>query len=163
MSDLVYYHIDAWQDTTTMNRRCGDDTLSRPLHRWKGLDDTHRNSQPLSFRLGDTAGVILGSGVAVHLLRKRWARTFAMRSSMAWGQGSSTGLVPPFTPVVYGGGDRRSGPRLSRERRAVTAVPLTGRYDAFIHRCAMLAALSVHAQSGWASPTATTPGPMPCR
>jgi FKBP-type peptidyl-prolyl cis-trans isomerase len=40
--------------------------------------------------------------MAAHLLHKGDRATFAITYPLAFGErGSSTGLVPPFTPVVY--------------------------------------------------------------
>jgi FKBP-type peptidyl-prolyl cis-trans isomerase len=102
--DQLYYRIDVpGKDTTVV--RTGDMVSLHYQGRFidgRIFDDTHRNGQPFTFRLGDTGQVIHGIEVAAHLLRKGGRGTFAMRSSMAFGdKGSSTGLVPPFTPVVY--------------------------------------------------------------
>lgn len=65
------------------------------------FDDTHR--QPLTFRLGDPGQVIKGLEVAAHVLpRKGGKGRFIIPSKLAFGPtGSSSGIVPPWTPVLY--------------------------------------------------------------
>lgn len=66
------------------------------------FDDTGRAGQPLTFRLGDPGQVIKGLEVAVHLLPKGGRGQFIIPSDLAFGaEGSSSGIVPPFTPVLY--------------------------------------------------------------
>lgn len=102
--DLVHYRIEA-PGTDTAGIRTGDLVTIHYQGRFIGgavFDDTRRNGQPLTFRLGDPDQVIKGIEMAVHQLRKGAKGTFAMRSAMAFGpSGSSSGLVPPHTPVVY--------------------------------------------------------------
>ncbi|MEO8066597.1 MAG: FKBP-type peptidyl-prolyl cis-trans isomerase [Flavobacteriales bacterium] len=58
--------------------------------------------QPITFVLGDPGQVIKGVETAVHLLHAGGAGTFIIPSSMAFGpNGSSSGIVPPWTPVRY--------------------------------------------------------------
>ena len=55
-----------------------------------------------AFRLGDPGQVILGLEQAVHLLSAGGHGRFLIPSEMAFGgNGSSSGLVPPNTPVIY--------------------------------------------------------------
>ncbi len=66
------------------------------------FDDTHRSGQPLTFRLGDPGQVIKGLEVAAHLLPPGGKGRFLLPSALAFGaKGSTGGIVPPFTPVLY--------------------------------------------------------------
>ena len=66
------------------------------------IDDTYQTGQPLSFRLGDPGQVIKGIEVAVHLLPKGGKGRFIIPSALAFGPaGSSSGIVPPWTPLLY--------------------------------------------------------------
>jgi FKBP-type peptidyl-prolyl cis-trans isomerase len=66
------------------------------------FDDTHRSGQPLTFRLGDPGQVIKGLEVAAHLLPPGGKGRFLIPSALAFGaSGSTGGIVPPFTPVLY--------------------------------------------------------------
>lgn len=57
---------------------------------------------PFSFRLGDPGQVIQGLEQAVHLLHAGGHGIFLIPSEMAFGPGgSSSGVVPPNTPVIY--------------------------------------------------------------
>lgn len=65
------------------------------------FDDTHAH-QPLTFRLGDPGQVIKGLEIAVHLLPDKGKGRFIIPSELAFGPGgSSSGIVPPWTPVLY--------------------------------------------------------------
>src|SRR5690606_7968816 len=57
----------------------------------------------LTFRLGDPDQVIKGLEVAAHLLGRAGARgRFLFPSALAFGpKGSSSGIVPPWMPVLY--------------------------------------------------------------
>lgn len=57
----------------------------------------------LTFRLGDPDQVIKGLEVAAHLLPAAGGSgTFILPSELAFGpKGSSSGIVPPWTPVLY--------------------------------------------------------------
>ncbi len=66
------------------------------------FDDTHAAGQPLTFRLGDQGQVVKGLEIAVHLLPKKGKGRFILPSGLAFGaSGSSSGIVPPWTPVLY--------------------------------------------------------------
>lgn len=66
------------------------------------FDDTHRGPQPLTFRLGDPGQVIKGLEIAAHLLRSGGHGRFVIPAQLAFGPtGSSSGIVPPWTPVLY--------------------------------------------------------------
>lgn len=102
--DQVHYKMDRLStDTTTI--RSGDIVTLHYQGRFtdgRVFDDTRRAGQPMTFRLGDPDQVIKGLEVAAHLLHKGDRATFAITYPLAFGErGSSTGLVPPFTPVVY--------------------------------------------------------------
>lgn len=57
----------------------------------------------LTFRLGDPGQVIKGLEVAAHLLpASGGSGTFVIPAELAFGaRGSSSGIVPPWTPVMY--------------------------------------------------------------
>lgn len=66
------------------------------------LDDTRRAGQPLTFRLGDPGQVIKGIEIALHVLPHGGRGRFIFPSALAFGaEGSSSGIVPPYTPVLY--------------------------------------------------------------
>ena len=66
------------------------------------FDDTHRGGAPLTFRLGDPGQVIKGLEIAAHVLPNGGKGRFILPSELAFGAtGSSSGIVPPFTPVMY--------------------------------------------------------------
>jgi FKBP-type peptidyl-prolyl cis-trans isomerase FkpA len=66
------------------------------------FDDTHRGGHPLTFRLGDPGQVIKGLEIAAHVLPDGGKGRFIIPSEHAFGaDGSSSGIVPPFTPVLY--------------------------------------------------------------
>ena len=66
------------------------------------FDDTYSTRQPLTFRLGDPGQVIKGLEIAVHLLPKGGKGRFIFPSALAFGtEGSSSRIVPPWTPVLY--------------------------------------------------------------
>lgn len=66
------------------------------------FDDTHRGGTPLTFRLGDPGQVIKGLEIAAHVLPHGGKGRFIIPSVHAFGEkGSSSGIVPPYTPVLY--------------------------------------------------------------
>lgn len=66
------------------------------------FDDTYSTKQPLTFRLGDPGQVIKGLEIAVHLLPDGGEGRFIIPSALAFGaEGSSSRIVPPWTPVLY--------------------------------------------------------------
>ncbi len=68
----------------------------------RSVDDTHKGGQPLTFRLGDPGQVIKGIEIAMHLLPKGGKGRFVIPSSLAFGNdGSSSGIIPPNTPLLY--------------------------------------------------------------
>ncbi len=86
------------------------------------FDDTHRSGQPLTFRLGDPGQVIKGLEVAAHLLPPGGKGRFLIPSALAFGTtGSTGGIVPPFTPVLY-----------AVEVIGVTAGPVVPKADSLV-------------------------------
>ncbi len=76
--------------------------VARFLDSGRTFDDTHASHQPLTFRLGDPDQVIKGLEIAVHLLPNGGKGRFVFPSALAFGQaGSSSRIVPPWTPVLY--------------------------------------------------------------
>lgn len=75
---------------------------ARFLDTGRVFDDTRRGGVPLTFRLGDPGQVIKGLEVALHLLPVGGRGRFIFPSALAFGAtGSSSGIVPPYTPVLY--------------------------------------------------------------
>jgi len=57
---------------------------------------------PLQFRLGDTAQVITGLEIGIKKMREGEKAKIIIPSQLAFGDnGSSTGIVPPYTSVIY--------------------------------------------------------------
>lgn len=76
--------------------------VGRFLDNGRIFDDTHSAHQPLTFRLGDPEQVIKGLEIAVHLLPNHGKGRFVLPSASAFGpEGSSSRIVPPWTPVLY--------------------------------------------------------------
>jgi FKBP-type peptidyl-prolyl cis-trans isomerase len=101
-SDLFVKIMDDGIDTTTI--RTGDlVTLKLQGAFLDGrIFDRGSAADPIAFVLGDPGQVINGVEVAVHLLHKGGKGEFIVPSSMAFGpDGSSGGIVPPWTPVHY--------------------------------------------------------------
>lgn len=73
------------------------------LDNGKVFDRQLRPDGGLSFRLGDKDQVIKGLEIAAHLLpRKGGKGLFVFPAELAFGpKGSSSGIVPPWTPVLY--------------------------------------------------------------
>ncbi len=66
------------------------------------FDDTYTSQQPLTFRLGDPGQVLKGLEIAIHLLPNKGKGRFIIPSELAYGPtGSSSHIVPPWTPVLY--------------------------------------------------------------
>lgn len=64
--------------------------------------DTVTLSNPLQFRFGDTAQVIQGLEIAIKRMHEGGKAKIIIPSQLAFGNnGSSTGIVPPYTTVVY--------------------------------------------------------------
>ena len=59
-------------------------------------------SAPLQFRYGDSSQVIQGLAIAIKMMRGGGEAKIIIPSQLAFGNnGSSTGIVPPYTTVVY--------------------------------------------------------------
>ena len=57
---------------------------------------------PLQFRLGDTAQVITGLEIGIKKMQEGEKAKIIIPSQLAFGDnGSSTGIVPPYTSVIY--------------------------------------------------------------
>lgn len=68
----------------------------------KYFDSTKQRQEPFVFVLGQKWQVIEGLERAVRMMSKGERALFVFPSGIAFGQaGSSTGIVPPFTPVVF--------------------------------------------------------------
>ena len=68
----------------------------------KYFDSTKQRHEPFIFILGQKWQVIEGLERAVRMMRKGEKALFIFPSGIAFGQeGSSTGIIPPFTPVVF--------------------------------------------------------------
>lgn len=68
----------------------------------KYFDSTKQRNEPFVFVLGQKWQVIDGLERAVRMMRRGEKALFVFPSGIAFGQeGSSTGIVPPFTPVVF--------------------------------------------------------------
>lgn len=67
------------------------------------FDEQSGQDGGLTFRLGDPGQVIKGLEIAAHLLPAGGGSgTFIIPAALAFGpQGSSSGIVPPWTPVMY--------------------------------------------------------------
>lgn len=67
----------------------------------KVFDSVSANA-PMQFRLGDTAQTIEGLEIALKMMRVGEKAKIIIPSQLAFGNnGSSTGIVPPYTTVVY--------------------------------------------------------------
>lgn len=77
--------------------------VARFLDDGKVFDDQRKEERSITFRLGDPDQVIKGLEVAAHLLpRNGGSGRFIIPSKLAFGpSGSSSGIVPPWTPVIY--------------------------------------------------------------
>lgn len=73
------------------------------LDNGKVFDEQRKGDGGLTFRLGDPGQVIKGLEVAAHLLPRTGGRgRFVIPSELAFGpKGSSSGIVPPWTPLLY--------------------------------------------------------------
>lgn len=84
----------------------------------KYFDSTKQRHEPFVFVLGQKWQVIEGLERAVRMMSKGEHALFVFPSGIAFGQeGSSTGIVPPFTPVVFEVEmlDIKEGPRDAHE------------------------------------------------
>lgn len=68
----------------------------------KVFDSTYETNDPLYFVFGDPGQVIEGFERILWKMRKGGKSKIILPSYLAFGeQGSATGIVPPFTPVLY--------------------------------------------------------------
>ncbi len=66
------------------------------------FDDTQRHDAPLSFELGTEGQVLTGMEYGLIGVRPGELRSIVIPSLFAFGEkGSSTGIIPPFTPLLY--------------------------------------------------------------
>jgi FKBP-type peptidyl-prolyl cis-trans isomerase len=66
------------------------------------FESTYERGQPLEFRLGEQGQVLKGMELAISLLSEGAKAKFIIPSQLAFGEtGSSTGIVPPFSTVIY--------------------------------------------------------------
>ncbi len=68
----------------------------------KMFDSTWKRNQPFEFVYGTEMQVIQGLEIALRTMKEKERALFVMPSEMAFGEkGSSTRIVPPYTPVVF--------------------------------------------------------------
>lgn len=68
----------------------------------KEFDNTYGMDEPFVFNLGDPDQVIEGIETGLQLMRKKGKARFVIPSQLAFGEkGSSTGIVPPFSTLIY--------------------------------------------------------------
>ena len=68
----------------------------------KPIESTKINTTPFSYVLGDQDQVIEGIDYGIRRMKKGGKATLIIPSHLAYGsQGSSTGLIPAFTPLIY--------------------------------------------------------------
>lgn len=68
----------------------------------KEFDNTYGMDVPFVFNLGDPDQVIEGFETGLQLMKKKGKARFIIPSQLAFGEkGSATGIVPPFSTLVY--------------------------------------------------------------
>ena len=68
----------------------------------KSFDSTYGRKEPFEFKFGDDDQVIRGLELAICQMKKGEKAKIIIPSQLAFGEGgSSTGIVPPFSTVVY--------------------------------------------------------------
>lgn len=68
----------------------------------KFFDSTTKRKQPFEFVYGSEMQVIPGLEEAIGRMREGEKAVVILPSELAWGEkGSSTGIIPPFTSVIY--------------------------------------------------------------
>ncbi len=68
----------------------------------KFFDSTNKRNQPFEFVYGSEMQVIPGLEEAIGRMREGEKAVIILPSGLAWGEkGSSTGIIPPFTSVIY--------------------------------------------------------------
>jgi FKBP-type peptidyl-prolyl cis-trans isomerase len=66
------------------------------------FDSTYENDTPLEFNFGDPDQVIRGFEIALSQMNKKSKAKIIIPSQLAFGEsGSSTGIVPPFSTLIY--------------------------------------------------------------
>lgn len=66
------------------------------------VEDTERNGQPFTFRLGDPEQVIKGLDAALRRMRPGGEARVVVPSQFAFGHaGAGNGIVPPFSTLIY--------------------------------------------------------------
>ncbi|HET6228198.1 MAG TPA: FKBP-type peptidyl-prolyl cis-trans isomerase [Bacteroidia bacterium] len=68
----------------------------------KQFESTYDRGQPLEFTFGEQGQVIKGLETAISLMNEGEKAKFIIPSQLAYGgDGSSTGIIPPYTTVIY--------------------------------------------------------------
>jgi FKBP-type peptidyl-prolyl cis-trans isomerase len=68
----------------------------------KKFESTYERGQPLEFTIGEQGQVIKGFETAISLMNEGAKAKFIIPSQLAFGKtGSSTGIVPPYSTVIY--------------------------------------------------------------
>lgn len=68
----------------------------------KIIDDTYRTKEPLEYKLGTPDQVIDGFEILIRTMRIGEKAEVLIPSNLAFGRyGSSTGIIPPYSPVIY--------------------------------------------------------------
>lgn len=68
----------------------------------KQFESTYDRGQPLEFTFGEQGQVIKGLEKAISLMNEGEKAKFIIPSQLAYGgDGSSTGIIPPYTTVIY--------------------------------------------------------------
>jgi len=68
----------------------------------KQFESTYERGQPLEFTFGEQGQVIKGLETAISLMNEGEKAKFIIPSQLAYGgSGSSTGIIPPYTTVIY--------------------------------------------------------------
>lgn len=66
------------------------------------FESTYMRGQPMEFRLGEQGQVIKGIELGISLLNQGAKAKFIIPSQLAFGEtGSSTGIVPPYSTLIY--------------------------------------------------------------
>ena len=66
------------------------------------FDNTYKYGQALDFQLGKPDQVIRGFEIALHQMKQGGKARLIIPSALAFGEeGSATGIVPPYTSVIY--------------------------------------------------------------
>ena len=68
----------------------------------KIFESTYDRGQPMEYTFGEQGQVIRGLDIAISLMNEGSKEKFIIPSHLAFGEdGSSTGIVPPYTSVIY--------------------------------------------------------------